>query len=50
MIFVDTGAWIGLLNYFTDCTSFAVCKKLNINSAFSFDKHFTMMGIDLCTK
>jgi hypothetical protein len=25
---------------FTDCTSFILMEKLNINEAFSFDKHF----------
>lgn len=32
---------------FTDCTSFAICKKFHIAQAFSFDQHFTMMGIVL---
>lgn len=32
----------------TDCTSFAVCKKYEIYSAFGFDQHFSMMGISLC--
>ena len=33
---------------FTDCASFAVCKKYRIHKAFAFDRHFTMMGITLC--
>jgi predicted nucleic acid-binding protein len=33
----------------TDCSSFAVCQMYNIYQAFAFDKHFTMMGISLCT-
>lgn len=32
---------------FTDCTSFAVCKRHNLHKAFAFDRHFTMMGISL---
>lgn len=32
---------------FTDCTSFAVCRKYGISTAFAFDKHFTMMGISI---
>ncbi len=32
---------------FTDCASFAVCKKHKISEAFAFDRHFTMMGISL---
>ncbi len=32
---------------FTDCTSFAVCRMLNITTAFAFDQHFAMMGISL---
>lgn len=33
---------------FTDCVSFAVCKRYKINQAFAFDQHFLMMGIPLC--
>lgn len=33
----------------TDCASFAVCKIHHIQWAFSFDHHFTMMGLSLCT-
>jgi len=29
---------------FTDCTSFAICKKLNIKKIFGFDKHFNILG------
>lgn len=32
---------------FTDCVSFAVCKKYEIHKAFGFDSHFPMMGISL---
>lgn len=32
---------------FTDCVSFAVCRKYGINQAFGFDRHFAMMGISL---
>lgn len=35
---------------FVDCTSFAICQKHNIQEAFAFDQHFTMMGITLCAK
>ena len=29
---------------FTDCTSFVIMEKLNIKTAFSFDKHFRQYG------
>lgn len=29
---------------FTDCTSYAVMKRLNISEAFAFDHHFEQMG------
>jgi len=32
---------------FTDCTSFAVCQMLYLDTAFAFDQHFPMMGISL---
>ena len=32
---------------FTDCTSFVVCKRYGIASAFAFDYHFPIMGIAL---
>ncbi len=32
---------------FTDCTSFAVCRKHRIDQAFAFDQHFPMMSITL---
>ena len=32
---------------FTDCTSFAVCRKYGIDQAFAFDQHFPMMSITL---
>ena len=31
----------------TDCVSFVVCQQLHIPYAFSFDKHFPIMGISL---
>jgi hypothetical protein len=31
----------------TDCVSFVVCQQLEIPYAFSFDKHFPIMGIAL---
>ena len=31
----------------TDCVSFVVCQQLEIPYAFSFDKHFPIMGISL---
>lgn len=33
----------------TDCVSFAVCKSHRIYRAFSFDQHFAMMGLSLCS-
>jgi uncharacterized protein len=30
---------------FTDCTSFALMEDLSINEAFSFDSHFTEVGL-----
>ncbi len=32
---------------FTDCTSFVVCQKYDISTAFAFDQHFTIPGISL---
>lgn len=32
---------------FTDCTSFAVCRKNKISEAFAFDQHFAIMEIAL---
>lgn len=32
---------------FTDCTSYVVMKELGIKTAFTFDAHFTQMGIKL---
>lgn len=32
---------------FTDCTSFAVCRKHKISQAFAYDQHFAMMGLAL---
>ena len=32
---------------FTDCTSFAVCRKNKISEAFAFDEHFAIMEIAL---
>lgn len=30
---------------FTDCTSFALMKRLNLGAAFAFDEHFTQFGL-----
>ena len=32
---------------FTDCTSFVICRVNNISEAFAFDRHFSIMGINL---
>lgn len=32
---------------FTDCTSFATMKQLNLNAAFTFDKHFQQIGFEI---
>ncbi|MFH1565602.1 MAG: PIN domain-containing protein [bacterium] len=32
---------------FTDCTSFAVMKRLKLKQAFSFDKHFKQAGFEM---
>lgn len=29
---------------FTDCTSFTICRKLEIDKVFSFDNHFNTLG------
>ena len=50
-LFVDTSAWDAFQKYnvdklwsFTDCTSYAVMKRLNISEVFAFDHHFEQMG------
>ena len=35
---------------FTDCVSFAVCKRYEISEAFAFDRHFPMVGVSLRSK
>jgi predicted nucleic acid-binding protein len=32
---------------YTDCTSFVIMKLLNLKTAFSFDKHFTIFGFEI---
>mgnify|MGYP002624449368 CR=1 FL=1 len=32
---------------YTDCVSFALMEDQNIKSAFSFDRHFSMLGFDV---
>ncbi len=32
---------------FTDCTSFTLMQKLRLSKAFTFDKHFKQIGIEI---
>lgn len=32
---------------FTDCTSFVLMKRLKLQKAFTFDKHFKIMGFEM---
>ncbi len=32
---------------FTDCTSFVLMKRLKLQKAFTFDKHFKLMGFEM---
>jgi uncharacterized protein len=46
-------AWVLFKKYadkelsFTDCTSFALMKKLKLHNAFTFDDHFKQIGFEL---
>jgi len=46
-------AWVMFKKYgdkelsFTDCTSFALMKKLGLQKTFSFDDHFRQLGFEL---
>ena len=46
-------AWVLFKKYgdkelsFTDCTSFALMKKLGLQKAFAFDDHFRQIGFEL---
>jgi len=35
---------------FTDCTSFALMRELNVKEAFSFDAHFNQAGFNMLPK
>lgn len=49
---IRKSAWDIFLKYsdqefsFTDCTSFALMKDLNLNKAFTFDSHFSILGFE----
>ncbi len=48
---IETAAWDIFTRYtdkdfsYTDCTSFALMKYLNIDTAFAFDQHFQQFGL-----
>lgn len=47
---IDSEAWVIFKKYsdksysYTDCTSFATMKEVEIDSAFAYDKHFSQYG------
>lgn len=49
---IRKSAWSIFLKYsdqefsFTDCTSFALMKDLNLKKAFTFDSHFSIIGFE----
>lgn len=49
---IERAAWDILARYdtagfsFTDCVSFAVVQSLGIKKAFTFDKHYDMLGFE----
>jgi predicted nucleic acid-binding protein len=48
---IATEAWEMFVKYhdqdvsFTDCTSWSICRRLNITSVFAFDAHFSLPGL-----
>jgi predicted nucleic acid-binding protein len=60
IVFADTGYWVALLNphddlhnyeqrpdqewSLTDCLSFYIMTKLDINQALAYDRHFAQVG------
>lgn len=49
---IRKSAWSIFIKYsdqefsFTDCTSFALMKDLNLKKAFTFDSHFSIIGFE----
>jgi predicted nucleic acid-binding protein len=48
-VFVDTSGWYALVDRFsfTDCTSFAVMKRLGLSRVLTVDRRFRVMGFVL---